>query len=111
MFYAIPSHKTGVEPEDFNLDSGRATDASAPGITHLSGGFRLGKNLRGSVYGGPRPVLGQGEHRYFFQVVALSQKLDVTKMNPVAKKNEILREMEGKILDWGEWIGIYENKR
>jgi phosphatidylethanolamine-binding protein (PEBP) family uncharacterized protein len=110
MFYAILGTKTGVGPGDFHLDSVRATDANDSEGKFMSGGFRLGKNLRSTIYGGPRPVLGHGEHRYFYQVVALSQKLDVTKMSSVAKRDEILREMGGKILGWGEWIGIYENK-
>lgn len=113
MFYAIPPTKTRVGPQDFKPLSPSQSEAQGQqqaGAKFLAGGFRLGKNLRGSVYGGPRPPVGHGEHRYFYQVVALAEKLDTSRMKPVATRDELLREMEGKIVAWGEWIGIYENK-
>jgi phosphatidylethanolamine-binding protein (PEBP) family uncharacterized protein len=111
MYYAIPATKVSVGPEDFQLDSAKTTSQSdAAEAKYLKGGFRLGKNLRGTLYSGPRPPVGHGEHRYFFQVVALKDQLDVKKMKAVATRDEVLGEMQGKICGWGEWIGVYENK-
>ena len=112
MFYAIPPSMTSVGPEDFNLDTSKTSNSEQPGAKYLKGGFRLGKNLRGTVYGGPRPPVGHGEHRYFFQVVALRERLDAGKMKALATKGEVLGQMqkEGMVCGWGEWIGIYENK-
>jgi len=111
LYYAIPAAKTSVGLDDFNLESSKpASDSEAPEAQRLTGGFRLGKNFRGTLYSGPRPPVGHGEHRYFFQVVALKEHLDTKKMKPVATRDEVLKEMEGKICGWGEWIGIYENK-
>lgn len=110
MYYAIPATKTTVSSTDFELDSAKTDSAEPPAAKWLAGGFRLGKNLRGTIYSGPRPPVGHGEHRYFFQVVGLKDKLDVNKMKPVATRDEILKAVEGKLVGWGEWIGKYEEK-
>ncbi|KIW30511.1 uncharacterized protein PV07_06252 [Cladophialophora immunda] len=110
LYYAIPATKTSVGPEDFAVDSSKPASPDEPEAKWLAGGFRLGKNLRGTLYSGPRPPVGHGEHRYFFQVVALKDSLDTKKMKPVATRDDVLREMQGKICGWGEWIGIFEQK-
>ncbi len=108
LYYAIPADKTSVTADDIRV--AEEPRPSGDGAKHLAGGFRLGKNLRGTLYSAPRPPVGHGEHRYFFQVVAQREALDVTKMAPVATKQDLLREMEGKVVGWGEWIGVYEHK-
>ncbi|KIW96671.1 uncharacterized protein Z519_02062 [Cladophialophora bantiana CBS 173.52] len=110
VYYAIPATKTSVVPDDFQLDNTAKTTADEPEAKWLAGGFRLGKNLRGTLYSGPRPPVGHGEHRYFFQVVALKDNLDTKKMKPVATRDDLVREMQGKVCGWGEWIGIFEQK-
>ena len=111
MHYAIPAAKTTVSAEDFILNSTKSSNKSdAPTAKYLVGGFLAGKNLRGSVYSGPRPPVAHGEHRYFFQIVALREKLRLKKMQAVATRADVLRDMEGKVCGWGEWIGVYENK-
>ena len=106
MYYAIPTDKTHVSPEDFKLDSERDVGKAK----WLKGGFRLGKNLRGSIYSGPRPPVGHGEHRYFFQVIGMKEKVNASKMKPVATKDELIEQMKGNIVGWGVWIGIFEHK-
>lgn len=112
MYYAIPASKNSVGPTDFNVDTNKADSDTEAGAKYLSGSFRLGKNLRGTTYSGPRPPVGHGEHRYFFQVVALKENLEVGKLKPIATRSEVLEQMqsEGKVCGWGEWIGVYENK-
>ncbi|KAJ9605014.1 hypothetical protein H2200_010403 [Cladophialophora chaetospira] len=111
MYYAIPTAKSSVGPDDFKLEALKSSSGSdLPGARYLEGGFRLGKNLRGTLYSGPRPPVGHGEHRYFFQVVALKEHLDTKKMMAVATRDEVLKEMEGKLYGWGEWIGTLETK-
>ncbi|KAK7894557.1 hypothetical protein LTR67_006318 [Exophiala xenobiotica] len=107
LYYAIPPTKTHVGPEDLQVDT--TTHQTGEG-KWLKGGFRLGKNLRGSIYSGPRPPVGHGEHRYFFQVIALNEKLDLDKLKPVATKAELKEAIRGKIIGYGLWIGIFENK-
>jgi len=106
IFFAIPPTKTHLGPEDIQLDR----EDGGSGAKWLKGGFRLGKNIRGTIYGGPRPPVGHGEHRYFFQVVALKDKLDPAKMSGVATKSELMEQMKSHIIGYGVWIGIFERK-
>ncbi len=64
----------------------------------------LGKNITGGTrYTGPNPPFGT--HRYFFRIYALSvPRLDL--IEPT--KAELMKEMEGKILAYGELIGTYK---
>ena len=103
IFYKIPGSKTTIAQEDIEK-TGKGNE--------LKGGFRYGKNLRGTAYGGPKPLRGHGEHRYFYQVIALGEALDAGKMSKVATKEELGRElsMEGRVLGWGEWVGVAERK-
>lgn len=127
LYYSIPPSKTSVGPEDFEIDTdtdGKGdNDAAATPTTAsttantstsepkwLKGGFRLGRNHRGSVYIGPRPPVGHGPHRYFFQVVALKEKVKTAEMSPVATKEELMQQINGKIIGWGVWVGIFEHK-
>jgi phosphatidylethanolamine-binding protein (PEBP) family uncharacterized protein len=100
LYYALPPTKTALVGADFENLQGNT----------LSGGFKLGKNLRRTIYGGPRPLLNHGPHRYFYTVVALSQPVDVSKLSPRPGKDELAVAIEGKVLGWGEWIGVYERK-
>jgi phosphatidylethanolamine-binding protein (PEBP) family uncharacterized protein len=100
-YYSIPATKTSIVPDDF-LRVGEGNE--------LKGGFKYGKNLRGTAYSGPKPLRGHGEHRYFYFVVALKAGLDEGQMGKIPTKEELGRECEGKVLGWGEWIGIAERK-
>jgi len=104
LYYAIPPTTTHLRSEDVTLQKEEG------GAKWLKGGFRLGRNLRGTVYSGPRPPVGHGEHRYFFQVVALKETLDTATLSPVATKAELVQAIEGKILGYGIWIGVFEEK-
>jgi len=65
-----------------------------------------GKNGFGKEnYGGPCPPLG--EHRYFFKIYALDKKLDLPSGS---KLKEVEKEMEGRILDQSQLIGLYKRK-
>ncbi|KAI1622769.1 phosphatidylethanolamine-binding protein [Exophiala viscosa] len=106
MYYAIPATKTSIGPDDLKLDPARQDN----GEKWLKGGFRLGKNLRGSLYSGPRPPVGHGPHRYFFQLIALREKVDSTNLSPVATKSELMEHIKGKVIGYGVWIGVFEKK-
>ncbi|KAK5050777.1 hypothetical protein LTR84_003336 [Exophiala bonariae] len=107
VYYAIPPEKTHVHPGDISLDGSVKADG---GGKWLKGGFRLGKNIRGTVYGGAQPPVGHGAHRYFYSVIALKDKVDDSRMSPVATKSDLLEEIRGKVVGWGYWYGVYENK-
>lgn len=99
IYYSLPAIKRQVGPADFKKVSGSNL---------LQGGFRHGKNRKGIVWSGPRPVLNHGPHRYFFSVVALKEVLDLGALSETATPEELKEELVGKVAGWGEWIGVYE---
>ena len=113
LFYGIAPSKRSIGPDDLKVVDARLTATPGRGAKEpvmLKGSFKLGMNVRGSVYGGPRPVCGHGPHRYFYAVVALREPLNVQKMSPVATLGEMTKECEGKVCGWGQWVGVWENK-
>jgi len=97
-YYAIPASKTSITPGDLEKEGKEG---------HLlKGGFKYAKNLRGTVYSGPKPLKGHGEHRYFYMVTALSESLVGEKKALWPKKDDLEREVQGKVLGWGEWVGV-----
>ncbi len=57
-------------------------------------------------YDGPCPPRGHGPHHYHFKVFALSSELD----EGIKNREELIKAMQGKILDQGEAILIYQRK-
>ena len=56
-------------------------------------------------YGGPCPP--SGTHRYFFKLYALDEKLD---LKEGCHKKDLLKAMEGHIIEETELIGLYQHK-
>ena len=104
VYYAIPADTRSV-------DNSSLEPLGKDGANDLKAGFKFGQNRRGTVYGGPRPVIGHGPHRYFYQVIVLSEKVD-QKGFAAAKptREELAKAIEGKVLAWGMWIGVFERK-
>jgi phosphatidylethanolamine-binding protein (PEBP) family uncharacterized protein len=46
--------------------------------------------------------------RYFYQVVALKEKLGT--MSTPAKRDQLAKECEGKVVGWRKWVGVAERK-
>jgi Raf kinase inhibitor-like YbhB/YbcL family protein len=81
-----------------------ATKDLAEGVRALPAGARQGINdFHKQNYGGPCPP--GGTHRYFFKVYALDAVLD---LKEGATKGELLKSMEGHILDQGQLMGRYK---
>jgi hypothetical protein len=69
----------------------------------LADGTCQGKNSWPKLgYGGPCPPSGQ--HRYFFKVYALDQKLD---LHAATDKEDLVAAMRGHVLAEGELFGVY----
>lgn len=104
VYYAVPADTRTVDVSSLE-------PVGLKGANDLKGGFKFGQNRGGTIYGGPRPVLGHGPHRYFYQIIALSEKVD-HKGFAAAKptREELAKAVEGKILAWGMWIGVFERK-
>jgi phosphatidylethanolamine-binding protein (PEBP) family uncharacterized protein len=91
-FYAIPGSVTSIKSADVRYKKGFESQHE------LVGPFLLGKNTPGTVYSGPKPVLGHGPHRYFFQLVALSEPLDHESLGQRPSLSAISRAIESKVL-------------
>ena len=102
IYFGIPHSKTTLCPEDFQL--------VPDGQNTLAGGFGYGLNRMKTVWGGPKPVLGHGPHRYMFQVISLRSQLDRSKLGQRPTKTQLERAVEGEVVSWGTWIGTYERK-
>lgn len=104
IFYGIPASKTSVEPADF-VKTGKGLFGR-----ELQGGFKYCPMRRNRVWNGPRPVRKHGPHRYYFQVIALYSTIDRKELSEFPTKEGFIGAIEGKVLGWGEWIGMYERK-
>ncbi len=72
----------------------------------LENGALQGSNSWGNIgYSGPCPP--SGTHRYYFKVYALDVKLN---LSSGVTKEEVLRAMEGHILDEGQLMGTYTRR-
>ena len=70
--------------------------------------FVMGKNSKGSqTWLGPKPVAGHGPHHYYFQLFALTTKLEFKKP---PKKEEILKAIRGNVLGVATCIGAFERE-
>ncbi|KAF8317566.1 PEBP-like protein [Clavulina sp. PMI_390] len=99
MFYGISPEITTLPSEYF----------SRPNPTYAEHGIRLGKNLLGSVYEPPRPLIGHGTHRYFFQIIALNKKLDGLVPASKATYSQVSKAIKKEdIVGWGQWIAKVE---
>ena len=93
VIYNIPAEVGGLE-------AGVSTTET------LASGASQGVNdFRQVGYGGPCPP--SGRHRYFFRLYALDAEL---KLKPGARKQEVVRAMEGHVLATGELMGTYSRK-
>lgn len=54
--------------------------------------------------------MGHGPHRYFYQLVALKEAVDVEKLGGKVTKDGLGAAIVGKVAGWGQWIGVYERK-
>jgi len=78
----------------------------------VAGGFHYGLNRKKTIYLAPRPVMGHGVHRYFFQVIGVGEGFDAEKIASSevegVGKESLLKELEKTATCWGEWVGSFE---
>jgi len=73
-------------------------EGEIPGIQGIN-------DFRKLEYGGPCPP--SGTHRFFFKLYALDEKLD---LKEGCHKKDLLKAMEGHIIEETELIGLYQRK-
>ena len=68
-------------------------------------GVLQGQTTRGSPgYYGPRPPVGDRDHRYHFQILALDTVLDLP---AGADREKLLKAVEGHVIGKGNLVGTY----
>lgn len=101
LYYGLPVTKTELNQRDMEL-----LGASVKGGQTAE--FRYGRNRRKTVWAGPKPVMGHGSHRYFFQIVGL---LDIQwDDSEILTKERLVDAIEGKVVAWGFWVGTFERR-
>ncbi|CAG8955051.1 hypothetical protein HYFRA_00007065 [Hymenoscyphus fraxineus] len=108
VYYNIPGEKRELGEKDFAHHEGTG---KAGTNNLLKGGFRYGGSHGGKVWSGPKPFLGHGVHRYFFQIIGLREDLQAPSMEEQKldlKKIAAEKLLDGKVVIWGEWIGTFE---
>jgi hypothetical protein len=106
LYYGIACVARKLGGEEVKADGGWDVDVGAGGGGSMEAGFRVGKNRRGTVYAGPRPVLGHRVYRYMFDVVALGEGLAGGGLSAVPTKEELARAVEGKVVGCLAKVGI-----
>lgn len=86
-----------IEPKTHYIEEGSLPAGAVLGTTSFG---RTG-------YGGPCPPRGDKPHRYMFKAYALDNVLD---LDEGVSKSELLKAMEGHVLDEGLLIGLYARK-
>lgn len=72
---------------------------------HPVGGLQGINDFGNPGYGGPAPPKGHGVHHYHFNVYALKEPIS---LKEGATKAELLKAIQGKILDEGKLTGLYQ---
>lgn len=108
IFYGIPASMTSVDASSFGKVKSGAFER------RLAGGFKYapihGALSPGKAWSGPNPMLNNGPHRYYFQVVALSATIDRKELSQFPTKESFRGAIEGKVVGWGQWVGTFERK-
>jgi phosphatidylethanolamine-binding protein (PEBP) family uncharacterized protein len=101
FLWAIPASTTKAGPKD--VAPGEHAKISRQTVS----GWRFVPNILGLPYIGAGAPLGHGKHRYVFTIVALSESLKFQAPEKTSKK-DIKRAIEGKVIGWAQWTGIFE---
>ncbi|KAF7550213.1 hypothetical protein G7046_g8080 [Stylonectria norvegica] len=97
IYLGVKKDQTSLTNDDFQPTDGTSTK--------LKGGFFYGQSRNGSIYIAPRPLLNHGIHRYFYEVIALSEPLDPKFIASKPSREDVGKKIEGKVLAWGHWTG------
>ncbi|KAI4115648.1 MAG: hypothetical protein LQ345_000711 [Seirophora villosa] len=110
LYFGIRPSKMSLFPSDFDEVLISPPGEESVAVSGLRGGFQYGLNRGKCIWSAPRPTLGHGVHRYFFQVVGLSKHLKVDE-GVVLSKDILRKTLTAKdIVCWGVWVGKFERK-
>jgi phosphatidylethanolamine-binding protein (PEBP) family uncharacterized protein len=104
LYYNINWRQHDIENKDLRPEGNEQYE------NLLVGGFLYGQNRRDTIYLPPSPPPGDGPHKYFYQVVGLSDNLDLDSFSSIPSRKELASAIEGKVAGWGAWVGVCERK-
>ncbi|KAH7258181.1 hypothetical protein FSOLCH5_002525 [Fusarium solani] len=102
IYLGIPPQKTSVVNSDFKAGDEKST--------RLEGGFYYGASRNGMIYIPPRPLLNHGIHRYWFEIIGLSEPLDEKLVTSKPTREQVAEAINGKVVVWGRWMGQCERR-
>lgn len=106
IFYGIPASSSSISGSQLVKVKKGKLGAMLERVTvaqrDLTGGFKYG-DVDGKVWRAPKKG-----HRVHFQVVALSKTANTTALSEHPTKESFRGAVEGFVLGWGEWVGIWE---
>lgn len=91
-----------IQGELHGLPEGVGAD---PRLVTPQGGIQGRNDMGGYGWFGPHPPVGHGVHRYYFQLFALN---DLIEMGPDTPLNELLNALKGRTIAKGEMMATYE---
>ncbi|KAJ3157247.1 hypothetical protein HDU89_002659 [Geranomyces variabilis] len=86
------------------LEISADTTSLSPSCIRAPHPFTPGKTFRGPVYNPPAPLLNTGVHNYVFQLIALSEPIEL-KDGKVASREDVEVAIAGKVAGYGIWVG------
>ncbi|HEY9219893.1 MAG TPA: YbhB/YbcL family Raf kinase inhibitor-like protein [Phenylobacterium sp.] len=95
MIWNIPGESRGL-PEGIG---------NAPALVSPQNAIQGKNDMGGYGWFGPRPPAGHGVHRYYFQVFALNQTIEMDSDTPLV---ELLNALKAATLAKGEMMATYE---
>lgn len=103
IYYDIDPETNGITDDELHPKPNAKFD------NVVEGGFRYGKNYGDNIYVVPNPPPGT-PHRYFYEVIALKEKLDLDEMSDMPSIDEMASAIMGKVAGWGAWMGVVEKE-
>ena len=115
IYYGLAAAKTTLDRRDLDLLGGGPQDAK--NNIDKDVGLYYGRNLYKTVWVEPKPIMGHGPHRYFFQVVGVKDVRWDEEGSGVKRKaggsltkEELIKLIQGKVVGWGLWMGVSERR-
>ena len=102
VYYGIQAGTTEVRATDLVKMKKGSLKWITSANRELIGGFKHG-DTDGKIWKVPK-----SSHHNYFQLVALDRPVDTMGLSHHPTRESFNGAVEGKVIGWGEWVGIYE---
>jgi hypothetical protein len=104
VYYCIPPETTSINGNELVKLKKGVFERITVAQRGLIGGYKYAV-VDGKVWNVPKSM-----HRVHFQVIAVSKSVDTGSLSEFPSVASFRGAVEGFVLGWGEWVGIYEKK-